>query len=206
MAVWRSSGSTEHPSVTGCGLDDPEVKRITTDGRAMGGVEVRLDEEGQIYTRGPELFLGYTEPTLTPSVFEDDGWYRTGDVGVLDDEGYLTITDRVSDVIIRGGENISAQEVEELLLRMDGVTEVAVVAAPDQRLGEHAAAVFAAREGTQVPTLDDVRAHLAAAGLGRQKWPESLYQVREFPRTASGKIQKFRLRAQLREGRLEDLP
>jgi acyl-CoA synthetase (AMP-forming)/AMP-acid ligase II len=128
------------------------------------------------------------------------GWYRTGDVGVLDDDGYLTITDRLSDIIIRGGENISAQEVEELLADLDAVAEVAVVAAPDERLGEHAAAFVRLREGTAPPTLDDLRRHLQGAGLARQKWPESLYQVDDFPRTPSGKIQKFVLRAELRAG------
>jgi acyl-CoA synthetase len=118
---------------------------------------------------------------------------------VLDDDGYLTITDRISDIIIRGGENISAQEIEELLLGIDAIAEVAVVAAPDERLGEHAAAVFRVRDGMAAPTLDDVRTHLSAAGLARQKWPESLHPVDEFPRTPSGKVQKFRLRQQLRE-------
>jgi acyl-CoA synthetase (AMP-forming)/AMP-acid ligase II len=123
-------------------------------------------------------------------------------VGELDADGYLTITDRLSDIIIRGGENISAQEVEELLLGLDAISEVSVVAAPDERLGEHAAAVFRIRDGAGAPTLDDVRQHLGAAGLARQKWPESLHLVDDFPRTASGKVQKFRLRQQLRDGEL----
>jgi acyl-CoA synthetase (AMP-forming)/AMP-acid ligase II len=164
-------------------------------------VEIRLDEHGEISSRGPDCFVGYTDPALTASVFDGDGWYRTGDVGVLDDDGYLTITDRVSDIIIRGGENISAQEVEELLLGLDGVAEVAVVAAPDERLGEHAAAFLRLREGTSPPTLDDVRAHLAAAGLAKPKWPESLHAVAgDLPRTPSGKVQKYRLRQSLRDG------
>ena len=148
-----------------------------TDGRALPGVELRLESDGQIVTRGPDCCLGYTDQSLTASAFDADGWYYTGDVGVLDDEGYLSITDRISDIIIRGGENISAQEVEDLLLRMESVVDVAVVAEPDARLGEHAAAVVSVRE-----------------------WPESVHEVRDFPRTPSGKIQKFRLRQQLREG------
>ena len=200
IKVYRSYGSTEHPSITGCSLDDPQEKRLTTDGRALAGVEVRLDDDGEIISRGPDLCLGYTDPELTAKVFEADGWYRTGDVGVLDADGYLTITDRVSDIIIRGGENISAQEIEELLLGLPAVAEVSVVAAPDDRLGEHAAAILRLRDGHALPTLDDVRGHLAEAGLARQKWPESLHAVEEFPRTPSGKVQKFRLRQQLRDG------
>jgi acyl-CoA synthetase len=199
IKAFRSYGSTEHPSITGCLLDEPEDKRLTTDGRPLPGVEMRLDEHGEILSRGPDCFLGYTDPELTATVFDDDGWYRTGDVGVLDADGYLTITDRVSDIIIRGGENISAQEIEELMLDLDAVAEVSVVAAPDERLGEHAAAVMRLRDGGPAPTIEDVREHLAAAGLARQKWPESLHVVREFPRTPSGKVQKFRLRQQLRE-------
>jgi acyl-CoA synthetase (AMP-forming)/AMP-acid ligase II len=202
ITVFRSYGSTEHPSITGCSPADAEAKRLRTDGRPLPGVELRLDDEGQISTRGPELFLGYTDPALTAAMVDADGWYRTGDVGVLDDDGYLAITDRVSDVIIRGGENISAQEIEELVLRMEGVSEVAVVAAPDERLGEHAAAFVLPREGATAPTLDEVRTHLGALGLTRQKWPESLHPVTELPRTASGKVQKFVLRQQLRDGLL----
>jgi non-ribosomal peptide synthetase component E (peptide arylation enzyme) len=117
---------------------------------------------------------------------------------VLDADGYLAITDRKKDVIIRGGENISAVEVEELLLRVPGVAECAVVAAPDARLGEHACAFLRLHTGTNPPDLAAVRAHLEAAGLARQKWPEELHTVEQFPRTASGKVQKFVLREQLR--------
>ena len=127
IKVYRSYGSTEHPSITGCSVHDPEPKRLATDGVVLPGVEMRLDEDGEISSRGPDLFLGYTDPELTATVFDDEGWYRTGDVGVVDDDGYLTITDRVSDIIIRGGENISAQEVEEQLIRLPSVAEVAVV-------------------------------------------------------------------------------
>jgi acyl-CoA synthetase (AMP-forming)/AMP-acid ligase II len=200
--VFRSYGSTEHPSITGCQLSAPQAKRLTTDGHALPGVELRLDADGEIYSRGPDCCLGYTDATLTDAAFDDDGWYRTGDVGVLDSDGYLTITDRVSDIIIRGGENISAQEIEELVLGIDGLAEVAVVAAPDERFGERAAAVIRVRPGSGAPTLDELRGHLASSGLARHKWPESLYVVDDFPRTASGKIQKFRVRQQLRDGML----
>lgn len=198
VKVFRSYGSTEHPSITGCSIDEPVDKRNHTDGRPLPGVEMRLDEEGQILCRGPELFLGYTDPDLTAKVFDDDGWYHTGDIGVLDDDGYLLITDRISDVIIRGGENISAQEVEELLLGLADVAEVAVVAEPDPRLGERAAAFIRALPGAETPSLDAVRAHLEAAGLARQKWPESIHPIEDFPRTPSGKVQKFVLRDRLK--------
>jgi acyl-CoA synthetase (AMP-forming)/AMP-acid ligase II len=202
ILAFRSYGSTEHPSITRCLVSDPEAKRLRTDGRVIEGVEMRLDDDGQIHSRGPDCFLGYTDPELTATVFDEDGWYRTGDVGVLDEDGYLTITDRISDIIIRGGENISALEIEELLLGLEGVAEVCVVAAPDVRLGEHAAAVVRMRDGAEVPTLADVRAHFEAVGLARQKWPESIHEVADLPRTPSGKVQKFRLRQLLRDGEL----
>jgi acyl-CoA synthetase (AMP-forming)/AMP-acid ligase II len=202
IKVYRSYGSTEHPSITGSYLDDPEVKRCTTDGHPLPGVEVRLADDGEIFSRGPDCCVGYTDPALTQAAFDAEGWYRTGDVGVLDEDGYLTITDRVSDIIIRGGENISAQEVEELLLGLDGVAEVSVVGTPDDRFGERAAAVIRMRVGETFPSLDQMRQHLDSEGLARQKWPESLHAVEDFPRTPSGKVQKFRLRDEMRAGRL----
>ncbi len=118
------------------------------------GVEIRLGPDGEIYSRGPDLCLGYTDDALTAKHFDADGWYRTGDIGVLDDDGYLTITDRTTDLIIRGGENISALEVEEVLLGLPDVIEAIVVAAPDARLGERVAAVLRVRDGGTMPTLD----------------------------------------------------
>ncbi|WP_405885208.1 AMP-binding protein [Streptomyces sp. NBC_01136] len=194
MTVFRSYGSTEHPSITGSRHTAPESKRLHTDGDALPGTEIRLAEDGEILSRGPDLCLGYTDPALTERAFDDEGWYRTGDIGVIDEDGYLTITDRKADIIIRGGENISALEVEEVLLALPAVAEAAVVAAPDARLGEHAAAALRLKPGHPAPTLDEMRAHLEGAGLARQKWPEELHVVREFPRTASGKVQKFVLR------------
>ncbi|MEO3787474.1 AMP-binding protein [Actinocorallia sp. B10E7] len=199
ITVFRSYGSTEHPSITGSRHTAPVDKRIHTDGDVLPGVEIRLAEDGEILSRGPELCLGYTDPALTAAAFDEDGWYRTGDIGVLDEDGYLTITDRKSDIIIRGGENISALEVEEQLLGLPGVAEAAVVAAPDARLGEHAAVVLRMRPGHPAPTLEGMRAHLERAGLARQKWPEELHEVADFPRTASGKVQKFVLRQSIRD-------
>jgi acyl-CoA synthetase len=190
IIVFRSYGSSEHPSITGSSLDAPESKRLLTDGRPMPGVEIRLAPDGEILSRGPDLCLGYTDDALTAAAFDDDGWYHTGDVGVLDADGYLTITDRKSDVIIRGGENISALEVEEVLLGMPGIAEAVVVAAPDTGLGERVAAVLRLKPGHSMPTTEDVRAHFAGRGVARQKWPEVLLEVSDYPRTPSGKVQK----------------
>ncbi|GMU78291.1 MAG: long-chain-fatty-acid--CoA ligase [Acidimicrobiia bacterium] len=209
IATYRSYGSSEHPSITGCHWSDPYDKRVHTDGRPMLGCEIRLVDgdghdvaagtPGEIWSRGPDCFLGYTDPRQTRAAFAGADWYRTGDVGVLDDDGYLTIVDRKTDIIIRGGANVSALEIEELVLRMPGVAEVAVVAAPDDRLGEHGCAFVRPRPGAPAPTLEDMRTHLEASGLARPKWPEDVRVVDDFPRTASGKVQKFVLRQQLRD-------
>lgn len=202
MFVFRSYGSTEHPSITGSRPSAPEDKRLYTDGDPRPGVEIRLTDDGEILSRGPDLCLGYTDDELTRRAFDDDGWYHTGDIGVLDEDGYLTIIDRKADVIIRGGENISALEVEEVLLAMPSVAEAVVVAAPDARLGERTAAVLRIRDGHRMPTLDDVRAHFRQAGVAIQKWPEELHRIPEgedFPRTASGKVQKFRVREHVQQ-------
>jgi len=208
IAVTRNYGSTEHPSTTGSTADAPREKRHRTDGHALPGVELRLvdgegrevglGEPGEIWSRGPDLCAGYTNPALD-GAFDAEGWYRTGDVGILDAEGYLTITDRMKDIIIRGGENVSAAEVEELVQRMPGVAEVAVVAAPDPRLGEHGCAFVRVLADAAAPDLPALRRHLEAAGLARQKWPEELRVVPELPRTPSGKIVKAELRRRLRE-------
>jgi acyl-CoA synthetase len=207
ISIVRSYGSTEHPSTTGSTHSDPHKIRCYTDGRPLPGVEVRIvddagrdvaqGEAGEILSRGPDLFLGYTDPELAGAV-DTDGWYATGDIGVLDRDGALTITDRKKDIIIRGGENVSAAEIEELLIRLPGVAEVAVVAAPDARLGEHACAFVRGAVGAETPGLEAVRHYLDRAGLARQKWPEELRVVDDFPRTASGKVKKFVLRDHLR--------
>ena len=208
IKVVRAYGSTEHPSITGSSPAEPQSKRNGTDGRPMAGVELRIvDEEGrdqpahepgEILSRGPDLFAGYTNADLTRQAMTDDGWYRTGDVGVLDEDGYLTITDRLTDVIIRGGLNLSAAEIEEALMQISSVTECAVVAMPDDRFGERACGVIRMRPGEAAPNLDTVQSHLDAVGLPKQKWIEALRVVDDFPRTPSGKIKKFILRQELR--------
>lgn len=198
IIVFRSYGSTEHPSITGSSLDAPADKRLLTDGDPMPGVEIRLAPDGEICSRGPDLCLGYTDDALTAAAFDDDGWYHTGDIGVLDADGYLTITDRKADLIIRGGENISALEVEEVLLGMPGIAEAVVVAAPDADLGERVAAVLRLKPGHAMPTMEAVRAHFAGQGVARQKWPEVLLEASDYPRTASGKVQKRLVREALR--------
>jgi acyl-CoA synthetase len=216
ISITRAYGSTEHPSTTASLHSDPPDKRNFTDGRLLSGSEIRLldpnghpvpvGRPGEIHSRGPELFVGYTDPALTAEAIDPDGWYDTGDIGFFDDDGYLTVTDRKKDIIIRGGENVSAAEVEGLLARMNGVAEVAVVAAPDARYGEHGAALVRLLPGARGFDLRSVREHLQAGGLARQKWPEQLRFVDDFPRTASGKIQKNVLRGALREGGDQPVP
>ena len=208
IAIIRSYGSTEHPSITGCQFDDPADLRHRTDGRPMPACEIRLLDDdgnevpagvpGEIFSRGPDLCRGYTAAELNVA-FDADGWYRTGDIGVLNADGYLTITDRATDVIIRGGENLSAAEIEGALESLPGVAELAVVAAPDARLGEHACAVIRLHPGADPVTLADLTAHLATRGIARQKWPEEVRFVTDFTRTPSGKIRKVDLRRWLRE-------
>ena len=204
IKVTRAYGSTEHPSITASPLDDAADKRTRTDGRPLPGVELRVVDEdehdlghdtpGEILSRGPDLFVGYTDPELTDAALDPDGWYHTGDVGVLDEQGYLTITDRLSDLIIRGGLNLSAAKIEEHVASMEGVAEVAVVAAPDERLGERACAVLRTAPGAPPIDLAMVEAHLTATGLPKQHWPEDVRVVADFDRTPSGKIKKRTLR------------
>jgi acyl-CoA synthetase (AMP-forming)/AMP-acid ligase II len=203
ITAYRTYGSSEHPTITTGTTADPLAKRATTDGRVIEGCEIRIvdDEgrdvaEGEIVSRGPDLFLGYTDPKLTRTAFYPGGWYRTGDVGRVDSDGYLTITDRKKDIIIRGGENISPKEVEDILAEHPAITEVAVVGMRDERLGERVCAFAVLRPGTRL-TLDDVRAHFATAGVARQKTPERVVIADELPRTPSGKVQKFALRRRL---------
>ena len=204
ITAFRSYGSSEHPTVTAGTVADPLDRRAGTDGRLLAGSQVRLvdaagrdvpdGQDGEILTRGPELFTGYTDAALNAAAFLPGGWFRTGDVGRIDSGGYLTVTDRLKDIIIRGGENISAKEVEDLLVTHPAVADVAVIPAPDPVLGERVCAVVVARPGFTFD-VDQARAHFAAAGVARQKTPEVVVLADELPRTPSGKVRKDVLRA-----------
>ena len=138
--------------------------------------------------------MGYTDPVLNAAAFLPGGWFRTGDVGRANADGYLTVTDRLKDIIIRGGENISAKEVEDLLVTHPAVADVAVIPVPDPALGERVCAVVVARPGCTFD-IEQAKEHFVAAGAARQKTPELVVMVAELPRTPSGKVRKDVLRA-----------
>jgi non-ribosomal peptide synthetase component E (peptide arylation enzyme) len=185
----------------------PLERRATTDGKLQPNIEIRIvddndhdlpfGQDGELLLRGPEQFPGYLDPAHDLAAFTADGWLRTGDIARFDDEGYLTITDRKKDLIIRGGENIASMEVENVMLGLPQVVEVAVVAMPDEKLGERVCAYVVPKPGTQL-TLEQVIAHCAHAGFAKQKTPERVVLVEEMPRTPSGKVKKAELRARLR--------
>ncbi|CCA92240.1 AMP-binding protein [Novosphingobium sp. PP1Y] len=203
--AFRVFGASEVPLVT-FGWPNVESLAATTDG-AIVDYEVRIVDhedkdlpdgsEGEILARGPAMMLGYADETQTREAITTDGFFRTGDLGVRSDEGAITITGRKKDLIIRGGENISAKEIEDVLHGHAHVREAAVVAMPHDRLGEGVCAYVIA-EGA-VPTPDDLIAHVLASGLAKQKIPERFEFREDFPRTASGKVRKDILRADVKE-------
>jgi cyclohexanecarboxylate-CoA ligase len=201
----RTYGSTEYPTLsTGAPGDDPSDD-ATSDGRLIGLGEARVvdahghdrppGEPGELWARGPEMFSGYLDAALDAESFAPGGWFRTGDVALLDGDR-LTIVDRLKDVIIRGGENVSALEVEGLLVTHPAIAEAACVAAPDRVMGERVCAFVIVREGCAAPSLAEVVAHLRAQGLAPFKLPERLEIRAALPRTESGKVQKEPLRAE----------
>jgi cyclohexanecarboxylate-CoA ligase len=187
-------GTSECGGVTSCPPAAPEVKKLTTDGLPLPGMEVRI-EGGELLVRGPQLARGYWGGGESWR-FRDDGWFATGDEATCDADGYIRILGRLDDLIMRGGVNVSPLEVEEVLLQHRHVRDVAVVGAPDVRLGERVAAVMVVAEPV---SLDDLREHCRCEGLAKVKWPELIVPVDALPRSPSGKI----LRADLRQ-RLAD--
>jgi len=204
----RCYGSTEHPTVSVGLLTDSYEQRTQTDGRLLPGSRVRivdederevsLGEEGEIRTVGPEQMAGYRDPEAMRASFDDRGYFCTGDLGVLRPDGMLQVTGRKKDIIIRGGENLSALEIEETLMRHPSVREVAAVAVPDPVYTERVCAVAALVPGS-VLTLEDIRAHFLRSGLAKHKTPERLLILDDLPRTATGKVRKQELREQLRD-------
>jgi len=205
MLPARSWGMTECPGVTqSAPRMHPREQRTHTDGIVAPGCEVRLvgddgrvlgrNEDGEALVRGPQRMLGYIEPQHTVEAFDDEGWFRTGDVGRIRDDGAFTMTGRIKEIINRGGEKLSAREIEEALAKHPDVREVAVVPAPHERLGEQPAAFVLASGGADVETLT---AFLHDLGLAPQKVPRVWRLVDELPRTASGKVKKNELQAAL---------
>lgn len=188
----RSYGSTEHPTISQSMPTDPVDARADTDGAPCIGVDVRLDPvTGEILSIGPDAMAGYLDPDLDAASHAGE-WLRTGDIGRIDGAGRLTIADRVKDVVIRSGENISAKEVEDVLHEWPAIVEAAVVGVPDPEYGERACA-FLSVAGAAVG-LAELRAFLAGSRLEKFKWPEHVVLVDEFPRTPSGKVRKQILR------------
>jgi acyl-CoA synthetase len=196
---------TECPTVSASlGDDGPDVRCIT-DGRILPGVEVRVVDgdgrdvapgaEGEFLVRGPQRVLGYLDAQHTRDGFDADGWFRSGDLGIVDDRNCITVTGRTKDIINRGGEKLSAQEIEGLLRRHPDVTDVAVVAAPHPRLGEEPAA-FVISRGADLDGAG-LAAFLTTEGVAPQKIPRVVVTVDDLPRTASGKVKKYELIDQL---------
>jgi 3-phosphoshikimate 1-carboxyvinyltransferase len=203
-AVCGAWGSTESCLGTLAAPTDPLDKRWGTDGRALPGTAIRVVDdagtslppgvEGHFEVRSETLFEGYLErPDLTANALTADGWYRSGDLATIDEDGYLHITGRVTDVVNRGGEKVPVAEIEQLLHRHSAIADVAIVAMPDERLGERACA-FVVPAGDEPVDLELVRAYLDEAHVAKQYWPERVELIDALPRNAIGKIQKYVLR------------
>lgn len=205
---FRAYGSTEHLSVTQSTRDTPAEKAAETDGPLPEGVrakvvdietreEVPEGEVGELLTQGPDLMVGYLGADLNEAAFEGD-WYTSGDLAKFDEDGYLQITGRLGDIIIRGGENIPVSGVEDLLHGHPDIQEAAVVAMPDERMQEKACAYVRLSEGAEME-LTDVVEYLDDHDIAKQKYPERLEIVDSLPKTASGKIKKNHLREDIAE-------
>jgi cyclohexanecarboxylate-CoA ligase len=205
----RVYGSTEFPTLSTTEAADAIAHGVDSEGRPIAPAEVRITgedgtpcgagEEGEVQARGPECFVGYADAALNADAFTADGWFRTGDLGVLDGDGYLRITGRLKEIVIRKGEKISIRELEEAIARHPGVREVAVVPVPDPASGERACAVVVARADADLG-LGSVCDFLAAQGVARLKHPEQLVVTDALPRTESGKVARAALLELVRRG------
>jgi len=203
--VLSGYGLTEAPILTMASVDDNDEELAASEGKPMPGVELRLvmpdgriaapGEDGEIRAKAPQLMKGYLDPSLAGEAFDDEGYFRTGDLGRLDDRGNLIITGRLKDIIIRKGENVSAKEVEDILFTHPSVGDVAVIGIPDADRGEMVVAVVSTAAGAGDLTKADMAEFLTAEGLMIQKVPERLEVIEQIPRNPSGKILKQDLRA-----------
>ena len=196
-------GLTEAPINTMVHVDDPDDKKAVTDGRPCPGVTLRTvidgkvcapGEEGELRVKGRQVCQGYLDSSLDAEAFDEDGWFRTGDLGVIDAQGFVSITGRLKDIIIRKGENISAKEIEDLLFAHLSVADAAVIGLPDDKSGERACAVIVCKPDMTI-TFDDMVSFLKSAQLSVHKIPEQLEIVSGLPRNPSGKVLKKDLRA-----------
>ncbi len=185
-------GELELAATTDGEIVDYEVKVIDDNGRELGE-----GQEGELFIRGPAMFLGYANPEQTRESFDNDGFFATGDLGRVTADNAIVITGRKKDLINRGGEKISAKEVEDIVHQHPAISEAAVVSMPHERLGETLCAYVILHEGQSL-TLEELVASVKESGVARQKIPESLITLADFPRTASGKIRKDQLRADIR--------
>jgi acyl-CoA synthetase (AMP-forming)/AMP-acid ligase II len=192
QGVVNSWGLTEFPIATCPSPDDPPEVLAETVGRPCPGVTVRV-VDGELRLKGPHCFLGYVDPSQDAAGFDEEGWFRTGDLGQIDRDGNVRITGRLKDVIIRNAENISALEIEDVLLRHPDVVDVAVIGLPDPRTGERVCAVVAVAGGHAL-SLEDVAAHCEAQGMAKQKWPAQLVLMDELPRNTMGKLLKQQIK------------
>jgi cyclohexanecarboxylate-CoA ligase len=204
VGIVSGYGLTEAPILTMASIHDTDDDLANTEGFAMPGVELALvtqdgkvagvGEEGEVRAKGPQVMKGYVNGTLDAEAFDDEGYFRTGDLGRLNERGMLTITGRIKDIIIRKGENVSAKEVEDHLYRHPKVADVAVIGLPDERSGERVCAVVAIADGQETLVMAEMVEFLKGEGLMIQKVPEQLEIVEVIPRNPAGKVLKNDLR------------
>ncbi|CAD5695123.1 medium-chain fatty-acid--CoA ligase [Escherichia coli] len=213
LSVYGSTESSPHAVVN---LDDPLSRFMHTDGYAAAGVEIKVVDdarktlppgyEGEEASRGPNVFMGYfDEPELTARALDEEGWYYSGDLCRMDEAGYIKITGRKKDIIVRGGENISSREVEDILLQHPKIHDACVVAMPDERLGERSCAYVVLKSPHHSLSLEEVVAFFSRKRVAKYKYPEHIVVIEKLPRTASGKIQKFLLRKDIMRRLTQDV-
>ncbi|EIG0772860.1 medium-chain fatty-acid--CoA ligase [Escherichia coli] len=213
LSVYGSTESSPHAVVN---LDDPLSRFMHTDGYAAAGVEIKVVDdarktlppgcEGEEASRGPNVFMGYfDEPELTARALDEEGWSYSGDLCRMDEAGYIKITGRKKDIIVRGGENISSREVEDILLQHPKIHDACVVAMPDERLGERSCAYVVLKAPHHSLSLEEVVAFFSRKRVAKYKYPEHIVVIEKLPRTASGKIQKFLLRKDIMRRLTQDV-